>query len=178
MTRIPPVLRRPVRTAVLLVALSLLSPTVALGEQPKIDAEATRIANEVSAEVYSPFCPGKTLAMCTSGQAADVRRDIQQMASDGVPKEEIKEKLVATYGEEFRYIDTNSFDDMWTIGLIVISLLIAISAVWVVSRRPRRGSDPTPTASGEPPSTVGEDDGQVPEADEEYLSSLRDKYRD
>lgn len=161
---------RTLRIGILTVLLAL-SATNAAADDALTEPEAVRVANEVSAEVYSPFCPGKTMAMCTSAQAADTRREIKEMAQSGMSKEEIKQRLIATYGEEFRYVEADSFDDAWTYGLIGVSFLLALAAVAAVSRR----KTPAAAAPAERSSATPDDD---PEGDDPYLRELRQSYRD
>lgn len=158
------------RLLVFSLLLSLAAPVAA--QQPTTtDSEAARIAMEASAEIYSPFCPGKTLAMCTSSQAADTRREIQDMAEQGMSKAEIKEKIVAEFGDEFRYHEAGAFDDAWVLALIALGLLLAVLAVVVISRR----RDPRPGDG--PPAEVAAPETTDPEEDP-YLAELRGQYRD
>jgi cytochrome c-type biogenesis protein CcmH/NrfF len=98
----------------LFTALLLLVTSPALAQStdatPTV-GEVARMRTEVSNEIYSPFCPGKTLAMCTSPNAAAVRRDIQDLARDGKDKETIKNEIVARYGEEFRFTEPPAQDN-------------------------------------------------------------------
>jgi cytochrome c-type biogenesis protein CcmH/NrfF len=138
------------------------------------DPEAVRMANEVSHEVMSPFCPGKTLAMCTSSAAADVRRDIQKMAASGMEKEKIKETVIEEYGEEFRMVEAGTSDNVPLLVGLGAGLTLAVIVVVVLSRR-RSGEpdDATPAAASqsvEVPTDVDDDDP--------YLAQLRSEYRD
>ena len=67
--------------------------------------EVSKVTQEVSKEIYSPFCPGKTLAMCPSGGASEVRQEIQVLAKEGLEKQDIKEAIIDKYGEEFRMVE-------------------------------------------------------------------------
>jgi cytochrome c-type biogenesis protein CcmH/NrfF len=162
------------------VALALvLFASAAFAQDPKSaqtnDPEAVRLANEVSEEIYSPFCPGKTLAMCTSSAAADVRRDIQDMAAAGMDKKEIKETVITEFGDEFRMAEAGASDNVPLLVGIGAGFGLAVLAVVMISRR-RSGeeeAEPTPAAASqsvEIPADVDEDDP--------YLSQLRSEYRD
>ena len=161
---------RPFIRLFVLATLLFTAPLAAQTAAGVDDAEAARIAYEASGEIYSPFCPGKTLAMCTSSQAADVRRDIQDMASTGLTKAQIKEKVIQEYGEEFRFVQANAFDDAWTYALIALTLLLAILALFLVTRRGgSRAADDADAADVVPPPQVEDDDP--------YLKQVRDQYR-
>lgn len=144
------------------------------------DPDAARIAHKVSYEIYSPFCPGKTLAMCPSANAAEVRRDIQDMAEAGMSEDQIKQSILDEYGEEFRTVEPGVMDNVGPLGLLGGGLLIAIAVVYFISRR-RAGADKgdedeagseahVSGSAGAPPT---DDDGGDP-----YTSALRDEYRD
>ena len=70
-----------------------LAQTAATGSRSQ--GEVSTISMQLSDEIYSPFCPGKTLSMCPSPNAAKVRRDIQRMAREGMSKDEIKQEFVS-----------------------------------------------------------------------------------
>lgn len=166
----------------LLGAMLLLcaAPTPALAQTS--DGEVSRLTVEVSNEIYSPFCPGKTLMMCPSPNAAKVRRDIQDLARTGMEKEAIKNQIVATYGEEFRITEPPAQDNALLITIILVALLIAVLAVVLLSRRKKlqrhdRQGARRHTPSQERPLSEAEPDGEHNDdlSDEEraYLDELR-----
>ena len=148
----------------ILVVLALTMPALA-GAQERSKGEVSTMTTEVSMEVYSPFCPGKTLAMCPSPNAAEVRREIQTMAEEGMSKEDIKTKLVQEYGEEFRMVEPPTGDNLGLFAAIAAGLGLAGLAIFALSRR-RESGDVTPTESD-----------NADEADP-YLDELREQYRD
>lgn len=150
------------KTLVLLVIIGVLSPTLAFAQVD--DGTVSRISHEVSMEVYSPFCPGKTLAMCPSPNAAEVRMDIQAMAKKGMEKEDIKNAVVSKYGEEFRLQEPPASDNFGLLGVIFLTLLTAVGIVSFISRR--KSGD---AAEAAPTTEKAEDD--------EYLDELRDSYK-
>jgi len=141
------------------------------GGTKRANARAGQVAAEVSQEIMSPFCPGKTLAMCTSSQAAVVRRDIQDMAVEGLSKEQIKDKVIKEYGEEFRRVEPTTSDDVPILIAVIVGLLLAATAVFVLTRR----SDDGESGDDEPEPTDG-DLGDEPS--DPYLVELRREYRD
>lgn len=130
------------------------------------EGHVSRITHEVSNEIYSPFCPGKTLAMCPSPNAAEVRMQIQNMATEGLESEEIKEKIVTQYGEEFRLVDPPLVDN---VGLLGILLVGAILAGLLVRSWSTRRSDEAAVDAGPAREETKPDDG--------YVSELRDIYK-
>ena len=144
--------------------------------------EVSRLTVEVSNEIYSPFCPGKTLMMCPSPNAAKVRRDIQDLARSGMEKEAIKNQIVATYGEEFRITEPPAKDNALLVTIILIALAIAILAVILLSRRKKlRQGDVAQGQSHIAPfeSEAGEARGDdLSDEERAYLSELRAHIED
>ena len=142
-----------------------------LGAEPvfaqDVDAgRISRVTHEVSMEVYSPFCPGKTLAMCPSPNAAEVRRDIQDMASKGMDKEAIKDAVVSKYGEEFRLQEPPASDNWVLLIGILITLFLVVLLIRYVARK-----GPTSSESSGKPESENEQET------EDYLDELRDEYK-
>ena len=57
------------------------------------------VANEISQEIMSPYCPGVTLHDCASGAAADLRSKIAGWSEDGWSKERILNHLEEQFGD-------------------------------------------------------------------------------
>ena len=144
--------------------------------QEDVSPIANQVSMELSSEINSPFCPGKTLAMCTSPDAARVRRQIQQLAEDGKSKDEIKNTIIEEYGEEFRLIEPPRGDNFGVGIAVVAGLGLAFLAIFIVTRR-RGDSDQN---ADEPEGSAPVD--KQPEADDDasdpYLDELRQQYRD
>ena len=145
------------------VVLIVAGPLFASAAFAQNEGHVSRVTQEASMEIYSPFCPGKTLAMCPSPNAAEVRMDIQNMAKTGMTVEQIKEKVVLQYGEEFRVVDPPMLDNVGLMGLLFCGMLGAGGLIWMYSRR-RKGDAPENTEA-------------APKADDDYVSELRDEYR-
>jgi cytochrome c-type biogenesis protein CcmH/NrfF len=62
------------------------------------DAEAERLLSELSNELMSPYCPGRTIAACPSEQARKLEDQILVQAKAGKSREEIEQSLVASFG--------------------------------------------------------------------------------
>ena len=56
-------------------------------------------AYEVPRELMSPFCPGRTLADCTSPQAGTLRAWLIVQEAAGRSREEVEAELLARYGD-------------------------------------------------------------------------------
>ncbi len=150
--------------------LALSAPALAQDKESALSqGEISRLRTEISNEIYSPFCPGKTLVMCTSPNAAAVRRDIQDLAREGKDKETIKNEIVARYGEEFRLVEPPAEDNAALGIVIVIGFLIAAALIVFFSRRSRT----TVVASGSATDSSNDDDDDLSEDERDYLDELR-----
>jgi cytochrome c-type biogenesis protein CcmH/NrfF len=137
-------------------------------EPARSPGEVSDIVGELSREIQSPYCPGKTLEMCPSGGASEIRRDIQKMARRGVPKQEIEDRIIEEHGEEYRLEEPPAEDHYPLIALIVAALLVCIVAIYLFTRSqeaPREATD-------------GPDPNDLSDEEEIYLEELRSQYRD
>ena len=83
---------------VLGVVLLLLSSAGPVQSQP----EAETWGYGLSHELMSPFCPGRTLAACTSPQAAELRQWILLQEAAGTSREEVVRILEERFGDAIR----------------------------------------------------------------------------
>ena len=74
---------------------------VLMGASPAIAAPED-VANRLSNEIMSPYCPGVTLHDCPSRQADELREQIKEWAAKGWDDELIMDELVEQYGEGIR----------------------------------------------------------------------------
>ncbi|AWV90264.1 cytochrome c-type biogenesis protein [Bradymonas sediminis] len=136
---------------------------------PRTPGAASTLSQQIGQEIYSPFCPGKTLEMCPSGQASEVRQDIQEMALQGMPKQEIIDTIVGDIGEKYRVVAPPAEDDYMLLGIIFAALLLCLVAIYFFGWRGRKKG--------------GLDDGEeavsaedLSEEDRLYLEELRGEY--
>ena len=80
-----------------LLALALVAP-VALAESAET-GEPAGWAWSYFNEVMSPFCPGRTLSACTSGQADTLRMWILVQEAAGRSQEDVNAELIEKYGD-------------------------------------------------------------------------------
>lgn len=76
----------------LLLALVCLAP-------PGASAEEESWGYGLAHELMSPFCPGRTLAACTSGQATELRQWILLQEAAGTSREEVIAILEQRFGD-------------------------------------------------------------------------------
>jgi len=80
--------------ALLALGLLLLGPALA-----GADNEPEGWAYRYFGEVMSPFCPGRTLAACTSTQAENLRAWILVQEAAGRTREDVHAELLERYGD-------------------------------------------------------------------------------
>jgi cytochrome c-type biogenesis protein CcmH len=79
------------RAASLLLAVVLGSGAAGAAEE-----YALRLSNEL----MSPYCPGRTLSDCPSGEAAQLRAWIAEQERQGRTRQDVEAQLLRVYGEE------------------------------------------------------------------------------
>jgi cytochrome c-type biogenesis protein CcmH/NrfF len=100
-------------------------------------------------DLMSPFCPGRTLADCTSGEAEQLRTWILVQAASGRSRDEVEAELVAQYGDVIL-----SAPRAEGIGLAAYLLPAAAFAlggsgvVWFLRRQTRRTTPEAPPGAG------------------------------
>ncbi len=119
------------RLAVALTALALLAPAAAGAQQASLP--------DIEDEVMCPIC-GTTLELSDSPQAERERELIRGFIDDGMTKEEIKDALVAEYGEDVLALpESEGFDlTAWVIpalGIGIAAILIGLAIARLARRR-------------------------------------------
>lgn len=69
---------------------------------PAAASDAPEWAHQLPNELMSPFCPGVTLAECTSSHASSLKMWIVVQAAAGRSEEDIREELYERYGDQIR----------------------------------------------------------------------------
>lgn len=138
---------------------------------------------DLSSELMSPFCPGRTLASCPSPQAGELIQWIQVQEAAGATKDEVVAMLIDRFGEEIQGAPPAEGITLWAYVFPVAGFLgggglVALVLRRIVGRRDDdddddddRNDDSAPPA---PPSgsTSPEDDELARLVDEE-LSNRR-----
>ena len=103
------------RLVVSIVALALLVPAAAGAQQASLP--------DIEDEVMCPIC-GTTLELSDSPQAERERELIRGLIAEGQSKDEIKDALVAEYGEDVLAVpDSDGFDlTAWVVPALGIAL--------------------------------------------------------
>jgi cytochrome c-type biogenesis protein CcmH/NrfF len=105
--------------------------------------EPERILSELSNELMSPYCPGRTIASCPSEQARKLEDQILVQAQQGKSREQIEESLVERFGPQIVGYAPQPIV-LW--GATVAGICGLIVLAWV-GRRWLRPAPATATAS-------------------------------
>ncbi|HEX2391664.1 MAG TPA: cytochrome c-type biogenesis protein CcmH [Solirubrobacterales bacterium] len=134
------------------LALALLPAAPGLAAQP---AEPPASLTELEGEVMCPVC-GTLLELAESPQAQREKAFIARLVAEGRSKAEVKEALVAQYGEEVLALPQGSGFSLSAYLVPIVAFLIALIALALGVRRWRRsgggrganGDRPTPPPAG------------------------------
>jgi cytochrome c-type biogenesis protein CcmH/NrfF len=82
-------------------ALLALALCAGLGCSPAEDPDSVnaRAANEVARDLMSPFCPGRTLADCSSPDAGAIREEIRESLRAGESPKSVRARIEARFGD-------------------------------------------------------------------------------
>jgi cytochrome c-type biogenesis protein CcmH/NrfF len=83
-------------------AALLLGASTATAADGEAAAEPEGWAYQMSHDLMSPFCPGRTLSACTSPQADDLRMWLIVQEASGRSREDVEAEVYERYGEVLR----------------------------------------------------------------------------
>jgi cytochrome c-type biogenesis protein CcmH/NrfF len=107
--------------------------------------------SEISSEVMCPVC-GTLLELAESPQAQRQKAFIARMVAAGRTKEQIKDALVAEYGNEVLALPRGSGFDLSAYLVPIVAFAIAVIALAIGVLRWRRSGDPP---GGDRPAAIG-----------------------
>ena len=107
---------------------------------------------EAISRLFSPFCPGFMLKVCTASQSAALRDSIHAFAYEGWTSDELVEWMIANYGEEYRAVPETTGWGIFAWLLPPVGLLLGVAMVVTALRRfdPTRGESARDRGSEEP----------------------------
>lgn len=112
---------------------------------------------EIEAEVMCPVC-GTLLQLAESPQAQRQKAFIVRLIGEGRNKEEIKDALVAEYGDEVLALPQDSGFDLSAYVVPIVAFVIAAIALALGVLRWRRDAGRGPGSDGSGPSPRGPSD--------------------
>ena len=128
----------------LVVTLLLVAATSWASSDPALDARLKKLEEELRCLV----CQNQSLADSNAPLAEDLRREVRALAAQGKDDEQIKQFLVARYGDFVLY-DPPVKRITWLLWFGPFALLALGAGIWfAITRRRRKRDDDAP----QPPS--------------------------
>lgn len=106
---------------------------------PRYHPEAVEAMNQL----YSPFCPGLMLHICTSPQAATLRDSIDVLAEEGWSSDELVEWMLANHGQQYRAAPPKTGWGVWAWVLPPVGILGGLALILLFLRRRVRTQSPS-----------------------------------
>lgn len=111
------------------------SPAAAGSGDP---AQAEALATELSHDLMSPYCPGRTIATCPSPQARKLEHHILEQAQQGKTRVEIETALAERFPDIRGYVGRPEIIyGTALLALIAIIGLVVVGRRWVRQTRAR-----------------------------------------
>jgi cytochrome c-type biogenesis protein CcmH/NrfF len=127
------------------LALALSAAAAPATAQDDPEVALARQAHELSRELMSPYCPGRTLADCPSPDAGAVRDEIRAALRGGEPVDSVRARIESRFGAQVIGVPTTPLG--WAIPIVVLAagaLALGFALRRVVSQtrvEPRIASD-------------------------------------
>lgn len=78
--------------------------TTAPSHAQRSGEELNRKAYEIYQQVFSPFCPGRSLNDCPSSKAHDLKVEIRQQLEQGEAPDVVLERVFQRFGDQYRAV--------------------------------------------------------------------------
>jgi cytochrome c-type biogenesis protein CcmH/NrfF len=139
---------------------------------PGVEAETESWGYSLAHELMSPYCPGRSLAACTSDEAAELRQWILLQEAAGASREEIIAVLEQRFGDVIR---SSPEPEGWGLvawllpgsALLLGGLAVAVTLRRMAARGPALDTPAAPSPAAAP------DDELARRVDREIASSGR-----
>lgn len=155
-----------VRRSALLALATLAAGALFLAPAAAAAPPTDSTLSEIEAEVMCPVC-GTLLQLAESPQAQRQKAFIVRLIGEGRSKEEIKDALVAEYGDEVLALPQDSGFDLSAYVVPIVAFAVAAIALAIGVLRWRRdsGRGSGPNGSGPSPQAPSDEDAARLDAD-------------
>jgi cytochrome c-type biogenesis protein CcmH len=135
-------MRSPRRTSLAL----LLAGVCLFACHPADDPESVRArtAHEIARDLMSPFCPGRTLAECSSPDAGAVREEIRESLRAGEQPAAIRARIQARFGDYVLGVPRERIGWVLPILALVAGAGALVFALRRAVQRPSASAAPVP----------------------------------
>ena len=134
---------------------------------------AEQLSRDLAHDLPSPYCPGRSIASCSSSAARKLEDEILIAAQEGQTREEIEAGLIARFGREKMGYEQNTAVFIF----VTLAALVAIAAVFWAGRRWSKAKG-SATAAERPHATTSAAGGEAgagsSDATEAELDELED----
>ena len=141
-------------------------------------ADPDQILQQLSTDLMSPYCAGRTIAACPSPQARQLEDHILAEAKSGKSRDQIEQELVARFGRDIVGYEPPPVLLYGSIGLGLVALLLLVRMGRRWSSKPRTAAA-TATATAAVGAGAGAAVSAAPSAAElERLEDALDEFDD
>ena len=133
---------------VLLLAAAIAAPAPAAAQSA---GGARGWAYDLSDQLMSPFCPGRTLSECPSQQADTLRMWLLVQDAAGRGEEEVKQELIERFGEGILSAPPARGFGLAAYAIPVLTFVAGGCLLWFALRRLTRASPAAPGTPVGPP---------------------------
>jgi cytochrome c-type biogenesis protein CcmH/NrfF len=121
------------------VAIAVVFATGQLRAEQSVD-ELDRKVYEIYQQVFSPFCPGRSLNDCPSSKAHELKLEIRRQLEQGVAPEAVLEEVFQRFGDQYRAVPQYAgFGKLvWWVPLAFLALGAVVALIIARGKR----SDP------------------------------------
>lgn len=125
-----------VRGRIVLAALGLVGLLgLGMAGAPTAHAEDAPYSMELWNGLMSPYCPGRTLMDCPSGQATELREWIAEQEQTGRSRQDVEDELYAQFGDVILQAPRVQGFGIAAYVLPIVALFAGGAIVWVFLRR-------------------------------------------
>jgi len=121
------------------VIVSLIFAALCVTSHAHADARSEALdkeSYEMYQQVFSPFCPGRSLNDCPSSKAHELKAEMRQKLEQGIPPDVILQELFARFGDKYRTVPLfEGFGRMVWLAPLAFLGIGFLAALVVVFRR-------------------------------------------
>ena len=146
----------------LFLSVALALPLCVVSAQADERSEALdREATSLYQQVFSPFCPGRSLNDCPSAKAAELKDEMRAQLEAGQSGEEVLQDVFQRYGEQYRAVP--KFAGVGILVWLVPASFVLVGFALAIKMSLRRKDAKRAVSASTAPSISDEDQRRVQE---------------